>query len=92
MIDRPLTGLAVNHLVQDDMPRGHVIYIHLTLLPELKPLSSSAAHLTRVEQMIDQYTAFVEDSWRKLPESVSWGALRRYANQPVSLERTSPAL
>jgi len=66
--------------------------IHLTLLPELKPLSSSAAHLTRVEQMIDQYTAFVEDSWRKLPESVSWGALRRYANQPVSLERTSPAL
>jgi len=57
--------------------------VHMTILPELMPLAVTVDHLTRVEHMLDQYTAFLENSWRKMPESIGWGALRRYANRPI---------
>jgi hypothetical protein len=54
----------------------------MTLLPALESLAATAAHPERVHHMLDQYVAFLEDAWRKAPESVGWGALRRYHDRP----------
>ena len=61
--------------------------IHLEILPALTPQPGSSLHAGRVSDLLDQYVAFLESSWRAWPESIGWGALRRYCAQPPSNQR-----
>lgn len=56
--------------------------VHLTFLPALRLPDKSAAHICRVDNLLDQYVAFLENTWRNVPESVGWGSLRRFTNRP----------
>lgn len=56
--------------------------IHMTMLPALDPLGNNIAHAARVDHLLSQYSAFLEDAWRKAPESLGWGSLRRFHSRP----------
>jgi lauroyl/myristoyl acyltransferase len=56
--------------------------IQLTFLPAFRSPAHTVAHADRVNQLLDQYVAFLEYAWGHAPESLGWGALRRYASCP----------
>jgi lauroyl/myristoyl acyltransferase len=66
--------------------------VRMTILPALGPLADAAAHPARVHHLLDQYVAFLENAWRRAPESLGWGALRRYYSRPLVItnDRLSP--
>lgn len=74
------TGSAVLpvHCAYDRVGR-----VLMTILPALEPLAKTVAHATRVDHLVDQYVAFLEDSWRQAPESLGWGSLRRFYGRPL---------
>ncbi len=56
--------------------------VRMTFLPALEPPAGAVDHQAYVHHMLDQYIAFLENIWQKTPESVGWGAMRRYRDCP----------
>lgn len=58
--------------------------VHMTVLPALQPGNFDGNHDAAVDDLVNQYVAFVEEQWHRSPESVGWGAQRRYLSRPLT--------
>jgi lauroyl/myristoyl acyltransferase/acyl carrier protein len=68
--------------------------VHLTILPALITQPNATAlsgDKASIHNLLNQYSAFLETTWRKSPESIGWGSLHRYNQRQLAVE-TIPAL
>lgn len=61
--------------------------IRIRILPPLEPLAN-ANHPAQVRDLVEQYARFVENTWRNVPESISWYVTQLHFERPVVAEQT----
>lgn len=58
--------------------------VHFTFSPPLVPRDPQAPMEDRIADLVTQYAAFLERSWRSAPESVLWTKMDDYLRWPAS--------
>jgi lauroyl/myristoyl acyltransferase len=73
------TGATVIPVFISAQPAGHV---QVAFDAPLKPGSSDSGHAERVESLIRQYAALLEQYWARAPGNVTWKFIERFLAAP----------